>query len=55
MKPFRKQFLECFKNGTLIHVKNYPHVEFPKVILVCLKYKSYCGGDVCLKERKNEK
>ena len=51
MKKFRDQYMECNKNGNLIEIKNYPLTDFPKTVLVCLKYKSYCGSNVCKEER----
>jgi predicted O-methyltransferase YrrM len=46
-------FLAKTKNNDelLIEIKNYPLTDFPKKILVCLKYKSYCGSNVCKEER----
>jgi hypothetical protein len=47
-KSFRKQCLECDKNGNRIEV---PCIRCEQVNLICKKYNCYCHSKACLKER----
>lgn len=50
-KSFRKQFIECKKNG------NLKKVECPwcsRTLLVCVKYGSQCMSSKCRDERIKE-
>lgn len=53
-KSYREQFKECKHNGNLIKVDISCYNTFPKIVLVCLKYKSACYSGVCRDERIKE-
>lgn len=55
-KPFSTQFNECKSTGNLIKVDITKYgVEWPKEVLVCIKYKTACSSKVCIEDRVGNK
>ena len=53
-KSFREHFIECKRTGNLIEVDVSKYSTFPKIALVCLKYKTICHSGICRDERIKE-
>jgi len=51
LKSYRKQALECDKNGNRIEISC---IMCGQINLVCIKYKTYCHSRVCMAERMEE-
>ncbi len=50
-KSFREKFIDCKKTGNLVEIDISKYNSFPKIALVCLKYKTICHSGICLDER----
>ena len=50
-KSFRKQGIECDKNGNRISIKC---LFCEGIMLVCKKYNTFCHSKVCLSERTTD-
>ena len=50
-KSFRKQFIECKENGTIVEEKC---CGCSQVLLICTKYSGQCISSKCKEERITE-